>query len=89
MPIAYRELLEVSVRSFPFAGLGCLVFYRFKVHICHVTVRDHIKPKACESLESFRKEDPIVSFCYHDRKGVLHHVLGMVEVSQEEVIRNP
>ena len=52
-------------------------------------LRAHLKPKACGSLESFRKEDPIVSSYHRDRKGVLHHDLRRVEVSLEKVIKIP
>ena len=91
MPLAYRELLVVSARSFPFSSWECSIFSQFIVEICREggQLGAHLKPKARESLEFFGKEVPIVSSYHRDWKGVLHHVLRMVEVSQEEVIKNP
>ena len=49
----------------------------------------HLKPKAYEPLEYFRKEDPIVNSCHQDRKGILHHDIRRVKVSLEKVIKIP
>ena len=83
MPIAYHELLVVSVRLLHFCWFG--VFSVLSVHSTDLSSGQlwaHLKPKACESLDSFKKEVPIVSSCHRDRKEVLHHVFKIVEVSQ-------
>ena len=47
----------------------------------------HLEPKACGSLESIRKDTPIVSSCIWVYSGVLHHVLRLVKVTQEGEVR--
>ena len=41
----------------------------------------HLEPKAWGSLESFRKEDPIVSSCHLGSEGSSHHVLRLVRLA--------